>query len=143
MASNGSQSLYLSRVILDHILGRTIWTPPATLYVALATQSYDPTASGSAFFEVTGGGYGRVALTNDATTWPAASGSLPSGKAAMPQITFAVPTSSWGTPVAVYLLDASTAGNVLYGGNISNTTELVPGGQPFKIYAGTLVITED
>lgn len=103
-----SKSDYLESKVLDHLLGRTTYTAPATVYVALYTTA--PTDAGGGT-EVSGGGYARKAVTNDATNWPAASGG---SKANGTAIAFPEATANWGTVVAWGLFDASSDGNLLY-----------------------------
>lgn len=100
-------SNYLGNLLLDAVLGDTPYNAPNTVYLALFTAAPTPSTGGT---EVTGGSYGRVAITNDATNFPAASGKTKSnGVAAV----FPTASVSWGTVAAVALMDASTAGNIL------------------------------
>ncbi len=107
----GSKSDYLENALLDHVLGGGDYTRPATVYVGLWTAALDDTSDGSTAGEVSGGSYARVAVTNNATNWPAAaSGAKSNGTA----ITFPQATADWGTVTYFAILDAATAGNVLY-----------------------------
>lgn len=106
----GSKSDYLENKILDHVLGGGDYTRPATVYVGLFTTAPSDTGGGT---EVSGGSYARVAVTNNATNFPAASsGSKSNGTA----ITFPAATANWGTVVAFGIFDASSGGNLLYWG---------------------------
>lgn len=132
----GSKSDYLENEILDHVLGGADYARPATVYIALFTAS--PTDAGGGT-EVTGGSYARVAVTNDATNWPAASsGTKQNGTA----ITFIQATASWGTVVAMGIFDASTAGNLLYWGDLT-TSKSIASGDTAEIAIGGITITED
>lgn len=103
----GSKSDYLENKLLDHWLGNTAFTAPATVYVALYTAAPSDAGSGT---EVTGGSYARVSVTNNTTNWPAASsGSKSNGTA----ISFPTASAGWGTVEAAALMDASTSGNQL------------------------------
>ena len=104
----GSKSDFLENELLDHVLGNAAYTAPATVYIALYTVV--PTDAGGGT-EVSGGAYTRVASTNDATNWPAASAGAKSNGTA---ITFTTATADWGTVVAFGIFDALTAGNLLY-----------------------------
>jgi hypothetical protein len=106
----GSKSDFLELELLDHVLGNAAYTAPGTIHVALFTAA--PTDAGGGT-EVTGGSYARVAVTNNATNFPAASGGLKQNGTA---ITFPQATADWGTIVAFGLFDASTSGNLLYWG---------------------------
>lgn len=131
------KSDFLENEILDHLLGAATYTAPATVYVALYTAA--PTDAGGGT-EVTGGGYVRVAVTNNATNWPAASGGA---KANGTAITFPAPTANWGVIVAFGILDAATAGNLMYWGLVT-PNKTVNNGDPAPSFAvGDLDVTED
>ncbi len=98
---------FLENELLDHVFGNAAYTAPATLYVSLFTAA--PTDAGGGT-EVTGGSYARVAKTNNATNWPAASGGTKSNGTV---ITFPTPTANWGTATHFGVHDAATAGNLL------------------------------
>ena len=78
----GSKSDYLEALILNGFLGGTPITVPTTVYIALSTAAYSDAATGSAMTEVSASGtaYARVAATNNATNWPAATGTSPTQK---------------------------------------------------------------
>jgi len=103
----GSFSNYLENALLDHALGGGNYTRPATVYIALFTVAPSDAGGGT---EVSGNNYSRAAVTNDATNFPAASGGAKSNGVA---ITFATPSGSWGTVVAMGVFDASSSGNLL------------------------------
>lgn len=131
-----SKSDYLENEILDHILGGSDYTRPATVYVAIYTATPNDAGGGT---EVSGGSYARAAVTNNATNWPAASGGAKSNGSA---ITFPTPTAGWGTATSFGIFDASTGGNLLYYGNLSaNKTIDIDDSVSFAI--GALDITED
>ena len=134
----GSKSDYLENQLLDLVLGDGgTFSHPATVYVALYTVTPSDSGGGT---EVTGGSYARVAVTNNATNFPDASGGA---KANGTAITFPTPTANWGTIVAFAILDASTAGNLLYWGAIT-PNKTVNNGDPAPSFAvGDLDITED
>jgi len=132
----GSKSDYLENKLLDHVLGGADYSRPATVYIALYTVT--PTDAGGGT-EVSGGSYARVAVTNNATNWPAASGGA---KANGTEITFAEATASWGTVVAFAILDALTAGNLLYWGALA-VSKSIDTGDTAKFAVGDIDITED
>ena len=118
------KSLYLSNAILDGVLGGTPYTPPSIVYVVLSTAPWSNAATGSSLSEVTGGGYSRIAVTNNATNWPAAvSGSKNNGAV----FTFPTATANWGTIQSVYLVDASSGGNALYGADVDTPRTISTG----------------
>jgi len=129
MASSISD--YYENKILDHMLRAQAFTPPSTVYVALYTVSPSDTGGGT---EVSGGSYARQAVTFNA----ASGGSITNSA----DITFPQATADWGTIVAVGLFDASTAGNLLWYGNLT-TSQTVNNGNIFKIPAGNLTVSLD
>jgi len=132
----GSKSDYLENKLLDHVLGGADYTRPATVYVALYTVA--PTDAGGGT-EVSGGAYARVAVTNNATNFPAASGGAKSNGT---EIIFPEATASWGTVVALAILDAAAAGNFLYWADLT-TSKAIASGDTAKFAVGDLDITED
>ena len=105
--------------------GKTLsWSAAPTLYVALYTVA--PTDAGGGT-EVTGGSYARAAvaasLANFAGTQAAASTVASSGTGGQTSnnaaIIFPAPTAAWGAVVAFAILDAATAGNLLFFGNLT------------------------
>jgi hypothetical protein len=140
----GSKSDYLEKVILDLVFGAVGYTPPGTLYVALSTAIYSDAAIGS---EVSSAGtnYGRAPVSNNATQWPAASGTSPATKTNANAITFATCSGiAWGNVKSFYVMDALTGGNTLYGGDLALAKDIGIGDT--ATFAGSpngLTITED
>ena len=132
----GSKSDYLENKLLDHVLGGADYTRPATVYVALYTVA--PTDAGGGT-EVSGGAYARVTVTNNATNFPAASGGAKSNGT---EIIFPEATASWGTVVALAILDAAAAGNFLYWADLT-TSKAIASGDTAKFAVGDLDIAED
>lgn len=131
-----SKSDYLENELLDHVLGGGDYPRPATVYVALYTATPNDAGGGT---EASGGSYVRVAVTNNATNWPAAAnGSKSNGTA----ITYAAATADWGTVVAFGLFDALSGGNLLYWGDLSQS-RAVNSGDTASFAVGTLTISED
>lgn len=132
----GSFSDYLENKVLDHVLGGGDYTRPATVYVALFTAA--PTDAGGGT-EVTGGSYARVAVTNNATNWPAASGGAKSNGT---DIAFAEATADWGNIAAFGIFDAITSGNLMKWGDLTVSKD-VDSGDTAKFAVGELDITLD
>lgn len=103
--------------LVDALLRAQAIGTPATWYIALFTS--DPTETGAAGTEVTGGSYARVAVTaslaNFAGTQAAGSTTASTGTGGVTSnnnaITFPAPTANWGVVSHWALMDASTAGN--------------------------------
>jgi hypothetical protein len=132
----GSKSNFLELELLDHVLGNAAYTAPGTVYVALYTAAPSDAGGGT---EVSGTSYARVAVTNNSTNWPAASGGA---KANGTEITFAEAGGDWGTVVAFAILDALTAGNFLYWADLT-ASKTINSGDTAKFAVGDLDVTED
>ena len=98
----GSATDYLENRLLDHALGTTAYTKPSALYLALYTAAPSDSAAGT---EVTGGSYTRqaIAFTSAVSTGTASN-------------TAAISFNNMplATVVAVGLVDAASAGNLLF-----------------------------
>lgn len=136
----GSKSAYLENALLNHALGAVVWTPPTVIYVALSSAVYDEEAYGTAFSELVGNGYARVATANNLTSWPATAGS--SQKRNGVAITFPAATNTWLEARSFYLLDAISAGNVLWGGDLLTPRTLQPG-DTASFAPNSIVVAED
>lgn len=132
----GSKADYLENKLLDGVLGGPSFSLPATVYVALYTVTPADAGGGT---EVTGGSYARVTVTNNATNWPAAASGAKSNGAA---ITFVTATADWGTVVAWGILDAVTAGNLLYWGALT-VSKAIQNGDTGSFAVGDIDLTED
>ena len=122
---------YLENKVLDHVLGNTAYTQPATLYLGLWTAD-NGLESGTITGEVSGGSYARQTITFSA----AAAGSADSAAT----VTFPAATANWGTITHVAIMDASTAGNVLFHGAVT-TSKTIESGDTFQVSAGNLTIS--
>ena len=134
------KSTYLANAIADEVLGASAWTPPATVYVGLYSTA--PTGGGTGGTEFDGAtepGYARVAVTNNATSFPAASSGA---KATGAAITFPANSggTNWANAVAFGIWDASTAGNLL-GYGTCTPLACLPSDQ-LSIPSGTTIWTE-
>jgi hypothetical protein len=135
------KSQYLENALLNWVKGTTFPAAPATVYVALFTTAPTNDAGASAV-EVSGNAYARAAITTT-TQWsaisgaPAAAGQISNSAT----VTFATPTGSWGTIVAIGIYDALTVGNLLYWNTI--TSQAIASGVVASFAVGALVITDD
>lgn len=141
----GSKSDYLEKIVLDLVLGAVAYTAPTTVYVALSTGAYSDAATGASMTEVSSSGtaYARVALTNNTTNWPVATGTSPATKTNGTAITFPTATGSWGTVASFYIVDASTNGNILYGGDLSLSKAIGIGDTATFAATTGITVTED
>lgn len=114
---------------LQWLLTTDAVTRPTTWYIALFTS--DPTETGAAGTEVSGGSYARVAATFSVT------GDTASNTGG---IEFAAATASWGTISHIGIMDASTAGNMLIHAALT-TAKTIADGDVFRIPTGDLDVT--
>jgi hypothetical protein len=140
---SGSASDYLENKILDHCLGKTSFTMPSTVAIALCTTLPTDASTGATIVEVTNAN-SYVRKTVAGTDWNAAASGSSSNVNA---ITFATATGAgWGTIVGFAIVDNATfgAGNVLFWGSLTSKaiaagdTATFAGGSP-----GDLVVTAD
>jgi len=124
-----AMSDYLENKVLDHVLGTTSYTMPATVYIGLSTASFNDDNSGT---EISGGSYARQSISFDA----AASGTTDNTSA----VDFPVATANWGTVSHYGLFDASSGGNLLVHGAFASS-KTVETGDVLRIGAGELDIT--
>lgn len=103
--SSGGLTTAIANKVLDHLLKNTAYTQPSNIYIAASTA--DPTDAGSGLAEPSGNGYARK-LNN---TWDAPSASHTQNTGA---ITFDTATGTWGTITHMAIMDASSAGNMLF-----------------------------
>ncbi len=130
----GSFSDYWENEILDHLFGKSNYTPP-TIYVGLSTA--DPGDDGAGLSEPSGNGYARV--QTEATDWNvAASGLLDNANT----ITFNAATGNWGTLTHFALFDAVSGGNMLAHGALTQT-RIVGSGDTAHFAAGDLDVILD
>src|SRR5205823_752298 len=95
----GSWGDYAEGKILDQVFGATAWTAPGTLYFGLwgSAGSINDASTGGTTGEVSGGSYARVAVTNNTTNFPAATGTAPTTKKNGTAITFPTATANWNS----------------------------------------------
>jgi hypothetical protein len=151
MANNASN--YLETKLLDHVLGEGSRNyTPTTLFVALfsnsgggaatALESGTNSTSGSTnwgFYEINNGSYARQAVNFNA----ASSGSATNnGAVTFPQATadYDSAGSQGNTVTHIGIMDASTAGNVIFFGALS-TSKTVTSGDVFQINDAAITIS--
>jgi hypothetical protein len=128
----GSKSNYLENATLDALYGSGT---PTNIFVALYTVAPSDSGGGT---EVSGTGYARKSITNNATNWPAASSGV---KTLAGTHAFATAGSNWGTIVAAATFDA-VDGNMLHWATLTNSRTIFAG-DVFSLAAGDIQITED
>ena len=138
-----SMTDYLENKLADNFFRTTTYTRPAALYIALYTTTTTDAGGGT---EVTGGSYARQALNPLDTNWyatqggttGASSGSGGSTSNAV-EIAFPVATAGWGTILDIAIMDAASAGNMLFHGALT-VSKTVNTGDQFKVAAGNLSV---
>ena len=102
---------YQANRLNNYLFGATSFTPNGTYYIGLSTTAIN--VAGTGVTEPTGGGYKRVAVTNNKTNFTDSTGGIVQNKA---QIEFPESTTAWGTITHVFISDSATtgSGNVLY-----------------------------
>jgi hypothetical protein len=104
----GSLSDYAENKLLDHLMGKTSFTMPSTVYAALCTVAITDNLTGSTITEANYTGYARKQIA--AADLNASSGGVMTNANA---ITFAACTAGSSTIIGIAICDASTAGNML------------------------------
>lgn len=113
------------------------FTEPANIYMALCTAIPTDASTGSSITEANYTGYARKEIL--ATDLSAASGGSKTNSAA---ITFAACTAGSSTITGFAIVDASSAGNIIYWG--TTTSKVIDtSNTPPTIAIGGLVVTED
>jgi hypothetical protein len=104
----GGASTYQANAILDSFLGSG---SPATVYVGLIITL--PSTGGAGLVEPSTGGYARIAVTNNATNFPAASLGIKRNATAISWPAFSADMPEF---LGAALWDASSGGNLLIWG---------------------------
>jgi hypothetical protein len=133
-------SNFLENKVLDHVLGEgaRTFTSPATIYLALFKETGTGTLAnleaGTLTDEISTSGtaYGRQGVNFSA----AASGTA----ATNGTVSWTTATADWGTVTAVAVMDASTAGNVLFYGNLT-ASKAISSGDTFQISSTNLTVS--
>lgn len=145
----GSKSDFLEAAILNHILGGSTggeaYTAPANVFIALFTDSNTAAqrdAGTVTEVSTSGTGYGRVSVANTTAQWAHVTAAATNTKTNANAINFNAATTSWGTITAFGIYDATTAGNLLFWGDLS-ASKLVGAGDTVSFAAGAITVTED
>ncbi len=131
----GSLSDYLENKIADHIVGKTSFTMPSTLYAALCTVTITDSMTGSTITEATYTGYARKIINASDITASAA------GIAVLANdIVFAACTAGTSTIIGIAFCDALTLGNMLFYSDVTSHVIDVTN-TPATIPSGTAILT--
>lgn len=111
---------------------------PTTWYIGLSTTPSN--ADGTGFTEPVGGGYARVAVTNNGTNFPpAGTVSGVTSKATGAKVTFPNPSGSWGNLVEWGAFDVVSGGTPRYTNPLDTTISPKNGNTPVEFDIGQLV----
>jgi hypothetical protein len=115
---------------------------PATWYLGVSTTV--PADDGTGFTEPSGGSYARVAITNNATNWPAAAtADGVTTKKNGAKFTFVNPTGNWGLLIWWGLFTASTGGQPQYVGENDQPISPRSGNSPVEFDINQIIIEFD
>lgn len=114
-------SQYAMPKVLDHIGGKTSFTMPGTVALALATAAPTSTTTGATLTEAAYTGYGRQTIAGSG--WTAATAATPSVLVSNGAITFGACTAGTSTLLGFILADSAStgAGNSLVYGTLTST----------------------
>ena len=138
-------SSYLEVKVLSHVLTSTAYSQPSGRYVALFTNT-----SGNALANLQNGtltdeistsstGYARQTATFAAPATTGTGLSAVTNTSTNATITFPTATADWGTITHIAVMDAATAGNVLFFGAVA-TSKSILNGDTFQITSGNLSV---
>ena len=131
-------SNYLENKLLDHTLTGTAFTQPAARYLALFNNTSTNTATnleaGTLTDETSTSG---TAYIRKVVTFAAASSGTSATNAT---VTFDAATANWGTITHIAIMDAVSAGNVLFYGAVT-TAKTIETGDTFQVSSGNLTVS--
>jgi hypothetical protein len=127
---------YAAKKILDHAMGKTAWTMPTNVYVALfigdplgaGSELADPPATDYAREQTTGASWGSAAFTSPTASITSAA-----------DIDFGTAGADWGTVTHVAIFDAATNGNMIAAGPLETSFPIMSAA-PVKFPTGTLIV---
>ena len=125
-----AKSNYLENKVIDHFLGTSSTSAPSNVYMGLFTSNPTDANSGT---EVSGNGYSRQVITFNA----ASSGSATNSSAE----TFTASGGNWGTITHFGIFDASSSGNLLYHGALTDD-KVIEDGDSLVVASSAITITE-
>lgn len=123
---------YLANCLVDLIFRAQAFAWPTTLYTALFTATPGNAGGGT---EVSGGSYARGSLVPSTTSISGTQGAGSTGASTgsggrvsnNSAVDYPEPTGNWGTIVAEALMDAASAGNMLFWGALTAARTVLTG----------------
>lgn len=132
---------YLEGKIIDHVFRTGALAKPAGLYFSLFTAAPSDAGGGT---EVAGGGYARVAVTpldvNFAAPGVVGGVTVTSNSGA---VTYPAPNAAWGLVTHWGVLDAASAGNLLFWGALTASKTIGNGDPAPSWQPGAFVMSLD
>lgn len=115
---------YLAKKVNDLIYSQAAFTSVTPIFFGLSTAAFDNTKTGATIAEANYTSYARVSVTNNATNFPASTGTGSATKTGVNTgaITFPQNTGTGQTMLSAFTADASTTGNLYHGADITSTT---------------------
>jgi hypothetical protein len=142
---SGSASNYLAKKLAEEALGGVAYTSAANVYLALCTTLPDDTSTGSTIVETDYASYARTQIgtgNNQTDAWNAATGTTTATVTNKNAISAPAATGPSTNPiVGLAVVDASSAGNVLYWASVTSTA--IANGDTPKINATGLSVVTD
>lgn len=138
----GSKSDYLEGKDVAHNVGKTAFTMPATVALALCTVAPEDSKTGATITEAAYTGYARKTIAGASFTAP--EGTSPTKITNSAELVFASCSAGSSTIIGWALCDSATtgAGNMLYWGTCSSTV-ISTTQTPPTVAVGGLEVTED
>ena len=134
------KSDYLEGEIIKHLFRTGSFTKPTALGIALFTVAPNK-ETGAGGTEVTGGAYARVNVPPLDANWDAVANGGDTANTNV--VTFPAPSgANWGVVVAFGIYDATTAGNLLYSANLTQSKTVNDGDAAPNFPAGALTVSE-
>jgi len=130
----GAFSDYLENKLIDHTLRNVTYTPATTVYLALFTSSADiaQLEANTITNEVTGGSYARQSVTFSASGSGSTSNTVTVIFSNLPAITLGF----------IAVMDAGTAGNILYYAQLGSPVS-VAAGDGYQVNGGGFTVQLD
>lgn len=127
---------YSAKKILEHAMGKTSWTMPTNVYVALFIG--DPYGAGAELTAPPCTDYARVQTTG--ASWGTAAFTSPTASiTSAADIDFGTAGADWGTVTHFAIYDNSTGGNMIVAGPLEVSFPIVSGA-PVKFPASSLIV---
>lgn len=123
---------YTTKILLDTIFGRSVYTIPPLLYFGLSLTSSNRSGIVS---EPVGGGYIRVQVSNSFVTFSTA---MMGAKSNIAGVVFPEPIGDWGSVGSLFIADSQSSGNVLAMADLAGLKSVKRGSAPIFIPPGGL-----